>query len=619
VSTAFSRLREVFLDDREPQQALFCTYGLSAEFFEGEVLPALFPERLQLDRLAGSAAGYLNAADRTLQSVPVTVFYDHLLGDGNQLQYVADKVPVSGAFHPKLMLLDYGDRLRAVVSSANLTRAAWTQLLELFLVEDLVPHEPHPWADGLRRFVLRLASELPIERRAEVEQLAARLPPGAAVDTRGAVFSSWDGLLLPLALDGFPQPSHVDVVTPFLEGADGDGVFDRFEAFRPTGRLFLNASEAGGRYLVRGPESKIDALMGTGRWTLMRVHEQWKDDDPDATLRTLHGKAIVLVAGRQSRMVVGSANATRAALLMEPPAGNVELVVIRDGVIDEARKILPQASVVARGDIDIQAPSDPSGEDDMFDDGAERWVDSALYWSSRGEMELRLVDGAPPLTVSYDGSEVGLATAPVTALPLQVRGPLCIEVSDGERIGTVPLIVADPAVFIPRGTPVDIDLETFCLFLAGAREIEAPPGDLPAEIVHAAGAAAQALGWSGAIPWRRLLAAVHGLGSELEREAPFPRGVEFVLKNETRLGGLRRRLREAHNAGRLLDADYAYALHEVLRMLGVARDVMADRPEARAQVEIASEHVDTDLAQVTKAFKGAVARQMRLLRRERAA
>jgi hypothetical protein len=232
VSTAFSRLREVFLDDREPQQALFCTYGLSAEFFEGEVLPALFPERLQLDRLAGSAAGYLNAADRTLQSVPVTVFYDHLLGDGNQLQYVADKVPVSGAFHPKLMLLDYGDRLRAVVSSANLTRAAWTQLLELFLVEDLVPHEPHPWADGLRRFVLRLASELPIERRAEVEQLAARLPPGAAVDARGAVFSSWDGLLLPLALDGFPQPSHVDVVTPFLEGADGDGVFDRFEAFR---------------------------------------------------------------------------------------------------------------------------------------------------------------------------------------------------------------------------------------------------------------------------------------------------------------------------------------------------------------------------------------------------
>ena len=619
MSTSFSRLREVFLDDREPQQALFSTYGLDAEFFEAEVLPALFPERLQLDRLGGSAVGYLNAADRALQSVPVTVFYDHLLGDGNQLQYVPYRVPVRGAFHPKLMLLDYGDRLRAVVSSANLTRAAWTQLLELFLVEELLPNEPHPWADGLRSFVMRLASELPIQRRAEVEQLTSRLPQGAAADERGAVISSWEAPILPLALDGFPNPDHVDVVTPFLEGDDGEGVFTLLEASHPTGRLFLNASDAGGRYLVRGPEDKLDALVGTERWKLMRVHQEWKDDDPEATLRTLHGKAMVLVSGNQARTVIGSANATRAGLLMQPPAGNVELAVIFDGPAAQARKILPQASAVARDQIDFEPPTDPSGEDDPFDEGAERWVEAALYWSARAELELRLVDGAPPLTVRYDGSPVGSTTGSMTVLPLEVRGALYIEVNDGDRTGLVPMIVADPAQFVPRGTAIDIDLETFCLLLAGAREIDPVPGDLPPTAVTGTTSPAEDLARRGAIPWRRLLAAIRGLGLELQREAPFPRGVKFVLENETRLAGLRRRLREAHKAGRLMEADYAYALHEVLRMLLEARRSTTDHPESHGFIEVTAGEVDADLKQITKTFGGSLRRQMRLLRRELAA
>jgi len=619
VSTYFSRLREAFLDNRDPQQALFCTYGFDAEFFENEILPPLFPERLLLDHLAGSEAGYLNAADRTLQTVPVTVLYDHLLGEGNQLQYVPHKVQVLGAFHPKLMLLDYGDHLRAIVSSANLTRAAWTQLLELFLVEDLLPDEPHPWADGLRRFVMRLASELPLERRAEVEQLASRLPPGVAADARGAVISSWDGPLLPRALDGFLKPSHVEVVTPFLEGDAGDGVFTVLEAFSPTGRLFLNASEAGGRYLIRGPEEKIDSLVNTKRWNLMRVHQEWRDDDPEATLRTLHGKAIVLVSGSRARTVVGSANATRAALLMQPPAGNVELVVVLDGTLEQARKLLPQASPVAREQVDIDPLGDPSGEDDAFDEGAERWVESALYWSARSELELRLVDGAPQLSVAYDGSALGTAMGSATFLPLQVRVPLCIEVSDGDRTGVVPLIVADPELFVPRGTPMGIGLEEFLLLLAGAREIEPVPGDLPATQVAGALSTADEFGRRGAIPWRRLLAAMRGLDQELRREAPFPRGVGFVLKNETRLGGLRRRLGEAHKSGRLLDADYAYALHELLRMLIAARDGMTDHPESRASVELVIAEIRVELRRVTLSFKGALARQMRLLSRELAA
>jgi len=205
VSTAFSRLREAFFDDREPQQALFCTYGFDAPFFEAEILPAVFPQRLELDRQAGSAVGYLNAADTALQSVPVSVFYDHLLGDGNELQYAAQRVNVTGAFHAKLILLDYGDRLRAVISSANLTRPAWTHLLELFQVQDIEPQQPHPWAPGLARFLERLTTELPSERRRDVDELGGRLVKTAPDGQGSQVLSSWDGPLLPRVLEGVSE------------------------------------------------------------------------------------------------------------------------------------------------------------------------------------------------------------------------------------------------------------------------------------------------------------------------------------------------------------------------------------------------------------------------------
>jgi hypothetical protein len=83
--TAFARLRDVFLPGREPERAVFCTYGFDARFFEAEVLPAMLPESLALDREAGSSSAYVNAADVALQRREVGVFYDHLLGDGPEL------------------------------------------------------------------------------------------------------------------------------------------------------------------------------------------------------------------------------------------------------------------------------------------------------------------------------------------------------------------------------------------------------------------------------------------------------------------------------------------------------------------------------------------------------
>lgn len=595
MSTPFSRLRDTFLDGRDPERALFCTFGLDAHFFEAEVLPALFPNRLALDRQAGSAVGYLNAADRALQGRTIAVFYDHLLGEGPQLPYLAQRVSVRPrAFHPKLALLDYGDKIRAVVSSANLTRAAWTELLELFVVEEFAVGQSHPWAPVLRRFVEALAERAPAERRTDIGGLAQRLSTSWEGKAESRLLSSWDGPLLRRVTEGVDELHRVYVVSPFFEGEEGPGVLDQLEKHKPSGRIYLAATDVDGRLQTRGPEHKIDALLATGRWSLHRVHEQWDGDDEEARLRILHGKLLAVVAGRRVSVIVGSANVTRAALLHPAPSGNVELVVAFDTDVTHLDRLLPQSSPILREELEIvPGHGDPTGEDDQPEDGAERWVESAVLWPARNVVEIRLVDDAPRLSVRYDGQSLGQVTAPSTELFLTLRGSLFVEVDDGERVGQVPLTIGDPATFVPRGTPTDIELEAFCELLAGAREIEPVPGDLPPDGSPLGGAGE--IGARGAIPWRRLLAAVAGLGSELRREAPYPREVEIVLRNETRLAGLLRRLHEAHAGGRLLDADVAYALHELRRELRAVAQQIEEHEHARRLVIDACHKIEKDL------------------------
>ena len=613
--TSFSRLLDVFLPGREPEAALFCTYGVDAQFFEAEVLPWTFPLRLGLDRMAGSAAGYLNAADRALQSRFVGVYYDHLLLDGPQLPYLPIRVDVSqGAFHPKLILLDYGDTIRMVVASANLTRPAWSELLELFLVEDVRPGAAHPWAPVLRRFVRKLAEQTPPERRDEVLGLSDRLSDNAGTSGRSGLLSSWDGPLLEAALAGFDPLSRVDVVSPFLEGEEGAGVFDALDHDRLHGRLFLDADETDDGLSALGPKAKIDQLVATRRWTLYRVRRQWNGDDEDARPpRRLHGKVLSLVAGRRARVLVGSANVTRAALLGTPggrPPGNVELCALLDVDVQGATALLPQADWVDRDEIDIQARGgDLCGEDKPSTPGAERHVTAALLWAEAGEIELRLRDGAPALEVRYEGCALGSATGPRSRLPIVLRAALFVEVDDGDSTGVVALVIADPARLVPRGTPSILELDRFCDLLAGSLELPPIPGDLPAPGAEPAPVAGLA-GASGAIPWRRILRAIQALARELVCESPFPRGVEFVLRNDTRLQGLRRRAQEAHAIGRLQDADMAYLLYEIARALHAASDEHAD---SQTLISIAEDEVRAELGVFADAAGPVVGKQLAIL------
>lgn len=613
-----ARLREAFLDDVDPQAALFCTYGLDAAFFEAEILPAVFPVRLNLDRESGSRAAYLAAADQVMQSCNVLVFFDHLLDDGPGLPYVATRVDVRpGAFHPKLIIAAYEDRFRVVISSANLTRPAWTTLLEMFVVEDLRRGEPHPWSAGLQAFLSRLDPFVPAPRTRDLVELRSGLAsvPTSSGTTR--VCSSWDGPLLTELIAGNATAARIDVVTPFFEGDAGSGVLDRLARLgTPKGRLYVSAQASDQGLEIRGPRDKIDELLTSNRWTLHRVAETWTDDDDAAPLRALHGKLLALRDRDRCRVMIGSANVTNAALLGTPPSGNVELVVLAEMSTSQLAQALPEATPLSRADVEIVDRGDPTGEDDDAASGPERWVESAIYWSERGAIDVRLSADAPKLAILYDGEELGVAGRGLTAFPLVLHEAFAIEVRDRDGVGVVPLVLADPASFAPRGQPSGIDFETFCELLAGSREPEMPPGELARKLSGELGEPEGLVPRRGAIPWRRILGAIDGLGGALSDEAPFPRGVEFTLRNPTKLDGFLRRLQAEVDHGRFEAADHAYALHEVRRMLSRTAAAMADYPESMDLVTLALTSVTEQFEALRGNASGVLAEQLRVLDEE---
>lgn len=621
--TAFARLRDIFLPGTEPDRAIFCTYGFDARFFETEVLPAMLPQSLTLDREAGSPNGYLNSADAALQKRDVSVFYDHLLGDGPELLYECWPVDVfPQRFHAKLIVLDYGDRIRVMVGSANLTRSAWTSLLELWVVEDLEPGVPHDWAEGLRRFLAHLATRIPeqqLGRRAGIEAMLEAVP-----DSRGdeRIVSTWDEPLLDAFFASLPNVTKLNVVSPFFEGSDGPGVFDALTKQAPTarGELYASVSADDEELRLSGPPAKLTDLFATDRWRLHGVRAVWDGDDEGAPLRQLHGKLLTATHADGSRMMIGSANFTRAALLGRAATSdssgvsNVELVLLRDGSRQASASLLPQADPVDFDRVHVVDSGDPTGEDEEQAPGPDRYVISATYRAETMLLEVLVSPDAPALTVRYDGRTLDEVKKHVLLTEVELGIPRYVVVDDGTETGMAPFTVVDPERMLPRGTSHSVDLETFLELLAGGQELplrfgeshvgNTGPGDPDLGIV----------GGTGAIPWRRYLGAVRGLGTELERECNGLRGLKFVLENPIRMAGLLDHLNEAYDRHRFTAADLLYALYELEQELTRVRDLTAT-DDCLEIVENACLGIGTRRDELLSLTGNTVAQQMDFLQR----
>lgn len=616
MSPPFARLREAFDPERDAQALFLCTFGLDAPFFESEILPTLLPSGLPLDPQAGSRAGYLRAADEVLASTPIEVWYNHMVSEGPRLPLVTYRQAANNraAFHPKLSLVDYGDRLRAVVSSANLTRSAWTSLFELFVVEDLVADEPHPWSVPLQRFV-RDAADAANGLTPAAEAMLHRLALIPSTDGE-ALFSSYDGALKETTWPEGPI-DRIDVVSPFFEGEGGEGLFDALTDRYPgvTLRLFLAAAENETGYTVHGPPDKLQSLKDSGA-EIRLIYPMWEGDDHEAPVRrTLHGKLLAFTKGRESHAVVGSANFTRAALARSvEQGGNAELVATLTTSKRALESVLPPSFTTEERLTFVAA--DPSEEDVAPEVDAARFVVSASYRAHSGEIEVRLTDDAPALQIAYSGRVLGTATGRTWRANLaRLDADAFVTVDAGEGRAIVPLVVEDPESFEPRGSASALDLEGFCDVLSGRREPVAVSGDAlePSLGPPVAGQADPVLGGGRAIPWRRILAGIAGLRDDLIRQRPSSHAVAWTIHNPTRLAGLRRRLEAAHERGVLKDGDLAFALFDLARALRAAGDAASDHDESEALIRDATEAAEADLARLLDRASPELARQLRVL------
>lgn len=613
--TSLARLRECLRVDIEPERVLFCTYGLEPSFFENEILPAVFPLSLSSDRKAGSTAAYLFAADQLAQRRDIVVLYDHTEA-GREFNYAPIQVrPGAFAFHPKLVLLDYGDTLRAVITSANLTRSGWVSQLETFLFDDLEIGGCHPWATPLRQF---LEQTQPLTSALSSSALDPFLERLSLVDASPAddltLRSTFDGSLLDQLIDAMPNANTIDVVSPFFEGEDGSGIFDMLAQRLPKarGRLFVRAQTANDGVLeVVAPESKIKAAIGGGLWTLHQVLDTWAGDDESAPPRALHGKMLALRHAKRAVVMVGSANVTRAALLRSPPGGNVEIAVMAKMSAPALAALIPQHRDLAPEDVRwLDARSE-----DETPAGPEGWIDEAVFDARSQQLRLLINLAAPPLKLMYSGKQLSArAEAPEWSGHLLLDRSLEIEVFDGQQSAMIPFLIENFAELAPRGAARDMDINEFLDVLAGLRD---PPldGDEQPGGVRGQSRDNGPLGGGGTIAWRKILRALDRVGRQLKDEHAFPRGVEYVLRNPGQLNGLRTRLAPLQGST-LTEADHAFVLHEIRRTLLSATASMAGDPLSLTLVEQTIAEVTTEFEQYRKAARLTFRKQLNLLSKE---
>ena len=216
----------------------------------------------------------------------------------------------------------------------------------------------------------------------------------------------------------------------------------------------------------------------------------------------------------------------------------------------------------------------------------------ATYTAKTGRLSLVIAQGAPDLEIHYEGTLIGgqLDRDAWTA-PLDLGLHQYVTVRDGGDSSIVPFVIVDPFALEPRGTAAAMDLEDFLEILAGRREgASTSELEIHGEPSNPTGDGL-VVGTRGAIPWRRYLAAVEGIGSELEQGLHVETGVRFTIENPTRLAGLLERLEEARDELRFTKADLLYALYELGREL--SRVLALDAPDgsrrlladARAEIE----------------------------------
>ncbi|MGE5648294.1 MAG: phospholipase D family protein [Acidobacteriota bacterium] len=318
--------------------------------------------------------------------------------------------PLGGVFHPKLIILRFEPAIsgqpvvfRTLVMSRNLTYdRSWDVVLAM---EGSPTGRNRRENESLRDLVAALpgmaAVSVPPARQQQAESIAEEvhtvewmLPDGFETlwfETLGLRPRRWR----------FPQSQRLAVISPFVS---------------EEGLRALSDSTNDAVALISRPE-ELDKLAGSTRQRFQQnlvlreaLESEDGEDTPDGTsvLRGLHAKVYIATNGWDTSIFLGSANATKAAIV---DCINVELLAGLTGKKSKVKGIDELLSAQGLGNaLEPYTPGDPPAEEAEIVVARERLEEArgllskaALRLSCRGQKDAWQLTLIPPGPVSLRG------------------------------------------------------------------------------------------------------------------------------------------------------------------------------------------------------------------------
>jgi hypothetical protein len=238
------------------------------------------------------------------------------------------------AFHPKTYLFGNEEGGTLVVGSGNAGVSGLGIGHEVFSTfvssdtDDL--REIAAWRDWMEEVVSLLDDGLVAARWSDAK---SRMPWLSAASTMGAsrFVSNLHTALIDRFLDGLPEViDELHVSAPFWD--------EDLEAFS---RL-LDSTDASQVHVYLGERARVDgaALRRLLQDRAVSAH-LWTYDQPEF----VHAKLVAALSEGWGRLLSGSANASRAALMASARRGNVEAGVLTEGDADEIRALFTPAGL----------------------------------------------------------------------------------------------------------------------------------------------------------------------------------------------------------------------------------------------------------------------------------
>lgn len=323
-----------------PVACLATSFTFESDFFAQDCLSRF----LSLSTIAGegdaisSIAAVLEEEDR-LSEAQVSVLVDRSTpAEKRNLRW--DVLPVTvrgGLLHAKVAVLVWEHAARVILGSANLTSAGYRRQVELAVAVDLDEgcEIAKPVLGNLVAELRELVGLVPgpatgPKRRAlaTVDLLATRvdtldLPRAAGRDLRLAVAPARPGVS---PLDRLPdvwrggQPLWATVLSPFWDDrvpAPATDAVRRHLTGRPAGRRRMTLIAA------------VDPFTGTVQAPKSLAFQHGAEvvafDPPDAELRSLHAKLLLIESDDWLAALIGSSNATESGYGLNSQRGHHEL------------------------------------------------------------------------------------------------------------------------------------------------------------------------------------------------------------------------------------------------------------------------------------------------------